>query len=220
MKNCLICDDHVLVREALAGTVAMGWPKVKITQACDFPSAWAAAERPHELCIVDLIMPGAGPVEGVARLLEAAPGMPVLVVTGTQDDAVMLKLLDIGIAGFVSKSASSSIIDAAIRLVLAGGRYLPPRLAVIAATQIHRGAVEPVRDPIAMLAARLTSRQRQVLLLVADGRTTKEIGRVLDVAPSTVKTHLEQLMRALGASNRAEAVRAAYDVGLLSRSDE
>jgi DNA-binding NarL/FixJ family response regulator len=195
----------------------MGWPKVKVTQVGNFPHAWAAAADPHDLCIVDLIMPGAGPVEGVAGLLDTAPDMRVLVVTGTEDDTVMLSLLDKGIAGFVSKSASTGILDAAIRLVLAGGRYLPPRLATIAASQIHRGEVAPVRDQSAAIANQLTLRQHSVLRLVADGRTNKEIGRLLGVAPSTVKTHLEQIMRALGAANRADTVRTAYETGILMR---
>lgn len=64
MKSCLICDDHVLVREALAGTVRLGWPDVAITEAGDFPAAWAAAALRSDVAIVDLMMPGAGPVSG------------------------------------------------------------------------------------------------------------------------------------------------------------
>ncbi len=210
MKSCLICDDHIMVREALAGAVRMGWPKAKITQVGDFPSAWAAAgAQPHDICIADLIMPGAGPLDGVAGIIDTAPDMAVLVITGTEDDVVMLQLLDMGIAGFVSKSASTGIIDAALRLILAGGRFLPPRLAAIAATQIHRREATPVLDRTATISNRLTSRQHGVLKLVADGRTNKEIGRMLGVAPSTVKTHLEQIMRQLGAVNRADTVRIA-----------
>ena len=72
-----------------------------------------------------------------------------------------------------------------------------------------------MRDPAAALSNRLTARQHCVLRHVADGRTNKEIGRLLDVAPSTVKTHLEQIMRALGTASRADTVRTACDAGLL-----
>ena len=111
----------------------------------------------------------------------------------------------------------TGIVDAAIRLILAGGRFLPPRLAAIAATQIHRGEASPAIDRTASISNRLTTRQHGVLRLVADGHTNKEIGRLLGVAPSTVKTHLEQIMRQLGAVNRADSVRMAYDIGLLTR---
>ena len=100
MKSCLICDDHEMMREALSGTVAMGWPDAEVTQAADYPSAWAAAARKPDLIISDLVMPGASPVDGVRRLAETAPETPILVVTGNEDDAVLMALLRMGVAGF------------------------------------------------------------------------------------------------------------------------
>src|SRR5471030_502623 len=100
MKTCLICDDHAMMREALAGAVALGWPDVEVTQAADFPTAWTAAQAQPDLIISDLVMPGATPVEGVGRLRAAAPNSPVLVVTGNEEDAVLLALFRLGIAGF------------------------------------------------------------------------------------------------------------------------
>src|SRR3954452_17549306 len=128
MKSCLICDDHAMMREALAGAVALGWPEAQVIQAADFPSAWAAAAAGRlDLILSDLVMPGASPVEGVRRLREAAPGAPILVVTGNEEDEVLLALFRLGIAGFAPKTSKSAIIEAAIRLVLAGGRSPPPR---------------------------------------------------------------------------------------------
>ena len=90
MKRCLICDDHSLVREALTGTVRMGWPDTDIEVASDFPEAWAKAATSPDLIICDLIMPGAAPVAGIDGMIRAAPGALLLVVTGTEDDAVLL----------------------------------------------------------------------------------------------------------------------------------
>lgn len=206
MKSCLICDDHALVRDALAGTVRLGWPDVMLDLAADFPEAWrVAAEAPHDLIICDLIMPGAGPLAGVDGLVRAAPGTPLLVVTGTEDDALMMDLLDRGVAGFAPKTANGSIIEAAIRLILAGGRYLPARVSEIASTRLQNGTVAPVRDDVARIAERLTGRQMDVLRLMAQGRSNKEIARDLDLAPSTIKTHLSQIMIHLGAANRTDA---------------
>jgi DNA-binding NarL/FixJ family response regulator/signal transduction histidine kinase len=211
MKSCLICDDHAMMREALAGAVALGWPAAEITQAADFPQAWAAASRGPELIISDLVMPGAGPVDGVRRLREAAPASPILVVTGAEEDEVLLALFELGIAGFAPKTSRSEIIEAAIRLVLAGGRYLPPRLAEIAISR-SGGAT-----PGAHLAPgpRLTERQTDVLRLSAQGRSNKEIARELDLSPATVKAHIAAGLAVLGAANRTEAVVRARELGLI-----
>lgn len=217
MKSCLICDDHVMVREALSGTIRLGWPRVKIETASNFVAAWEACQNNHDLCLLDLVMPGAAPYDGVRLLLERSPNLPVIVITGTEDDALMLALLELGIRGFVQKTANTCIIDAAIRLVLAGGRYLPERLVNIAAARAETQGSRSTRLSVEPLSqTRLTARQQLVLKLVASGKANKEIGRELGIAPSTVKTHLDQILIFLNAANRAEAVRSAYDLGLLS----
>lgn len=210
MDSCLICDDHAMMREALAGAVAIGWPQARISQAADFPSAWSAAAARPDLILSDLVMPGAGPVEGVRRLREAAPGVPILVITGNEEDEVLLALLGLGIAGFAPKTSKSAIIEAAIRLVLAGGRYLPPRLAELA-TGPSAGATTSTPPP----GVRLTERQTDVLKLIATGESNKQIARELDLSPATIKAHAAAAMAALGAVNRTEAVVKAREMGLI-----
>jgi len=211
MKSCLICDDHAMMREALAGAVAMGWPEAQVSQAADFPQAWRAADAAPDLIISDLAMPGAAPVEGVRRLRQAAPASPILVVTGNEEDAVLLALFDLGIAGFAPKTSKSAIIEAAIRLVLAGGRYLPPRIAELAAARSDAGEA---RAAFAS-GPRLTARQTDVLKLIALGQSNKQIARDLDLSPATVKAHLAAATAALGAVNRTEAVVKARAIGLI-----
>jgi len=215
MKSCLICDDHVLVREALAGTVRLAWPAASISEVGDFPSAWAEAAKGFDACIADLMMPGAGPIAGIEGLLRAAPSMPILIVTGTEDDSLLLDLLGMGVAGFAPKTSSGGLIEAALRLIHAGGRYLPPRLAEIAASRIDTGLALPQRDAAVSLSHRLTERQIAVLRLVAEGCSNKEIARTLDLAPSTVKTHLAHIQGLLGAKNRTDASTRARDLHLL-----
>jgi DNA-binding NarL/FixJ family response regulator len=131
--------------------------------------------------------------------------MKILIVTGTEDDDLLLDLLDRGIAGFSPKSSNGAVIEAVLRLVEAGGRYLPPRLADIAASQVDlRGALAPLlREP--PMIYRLSPRQRDVMQLVSEGYSNKEIAKKLDLAPSTVKTHVSSVLAALGASNRTDA---------------
>jgi DNA-binding NarL/FixJ family response regulator len=222
MKSCLICDDHVLVREALVGAVRQNWPDARITEVGDFQSGWAAAPG-HELCITDLIMPGAGPREGVAGLRRAAPDMPILVVTGAEDDAMLIDMLELGVGGFASKTASAVVIEAALNLIVAGGRYLPPRIAEIAASRMN-GPAAPRPQPGAEQEPatstsgldRLTERQMDVIRLVAQGLTNKQIARALNLAPSTIKTHLAHLQAFLGAANRTQASIKAQSLNLLN----
>jgi DNA-binding NarL/FixJ family response regulator len=211
MKTCLICDDHAMMREALAGAVAIGWPDAAVAQAADFPGAWAAAAMRPDLIISDLVMPGASPVEGVRRLGEAAPSTPILVVTGNEEDEVLLALFRLGIAGFAPKTSKSAVIEAAIRLVLAGGRYLPPRMAELAAGQDALGEARG----LSAAGPRLTERQTDVLKLIATGQSNKEIARDLDLSPATIKAHAAAAIAALGAANRTEAVVKASALGLI-----
>lgn len=231
MQSCLICDDHALVREALVGAVKMNWPAAVVSEASDFPQAWARARSQPGFCIADLIMPGAAPLDGIKGLMQAAPDTPILVVTGTEDDALLLALLKMGVAGFAPKSASGAIVEAAIRLILAGGRYLPHRLADIAAARVDaspdRGRVGMAGPSLATQASavsvsvsdpilqQLTLRQIEVLRLVAQGQSNKEIARSIGLAPSTVKTHLENLLQTLGVANRTEAASKARELKIL-----
>ena len=145
-----------MLREALAGAVALNWPDAVVVQCADYPSAWRAAADGHDLILSDLIMPGASPVVGIGRLREIAPETPILIVTGDEDDATLLALFGLGVSGFAPKTSKSAVIEAAIRLILAGGRYLPPRFIDIAARQA--GAATAT-------GARLTARQTDVLKL-------------------------------------------------------
>lgn len=207
MKSCLICDDHAIMREALCGTISKGWPDCEIALAQDFPSAWKEAESAHDLCITDLVMPGSDPVAGVTKLMAIQPDMPLIVLTGSFDDNQMLQLLSIGISGFVPKSSSGNVIEAAVGLVLAGGRYLPPEVLAL---------VENVGQPaVAVVAAPLTRQQRRVLENLALGLSNKEIAALLGVAPSTIKFHVDSLLDRLNAKNRAEIVSKGKALGHL-----
>lgn len=209
MKSCLICDDHAMMREALVGVVALAWPDAEVSQAADFPSGWTAAAARPSLIVSDLIMPGAAPLDGVRGLMQAAPETPILVVTGNEDDALLLALFQLGVAGFAPKTSRSPVIEAAIRLILAGGRYLPPRVGELAARQRQGMA------PLAGVAARLTERQMDVLRMIAAGQSNKTIARALDLSPATIKTHAAAALAALGAANRTEAVFKAREMGLI-----
>lgn len=205
MESCLIADDHALVRDALAMSVSSRWPSAAIWEAADYPAAWQQAEQQPDLCLMDLGMQGSEPRSGIARLRQIAPEAHIVIVTATNDDTLMLALIEDGVAGFIPKSANTAIILAAIELVLAGGRYFPPVLAEIA--QASRNPSAPV--------SRLTARQIDVLHLIQKGETNKGIARLLGISPDTVKVHIAQAMSALGAINRTDAALKARNEGVI-----
>jgi DNA-binding NarL/FixJ family response regulator len=194
------------MREALANMVADRWPGVVVREAADFPAAWSLAAQGPDLCLLDLAMPGADPRAGVDALLAAAPDLRVLVITGSHDDALLIDLLARGVAGFAPKQSSKGVLLAAIELVLAGGRYLPPRLAELLAPS-PRPEPQPVSG--------MSPRQMEVVRLLAQGFTNKDIARTLAVSPATIKTHVAQILAATGAANRTEASMRAKALGLL-----
>jgi DNA-binding NarL/FixJ family response regulator len=199
MKLCLICDDHALMREAISITVRNIWPAIEIVEAGDFPTAWGLAQGKPDLCLCDLAMPGSAPLAGINKLREIQPDMPIIVITGSATDDEMMTLLKCGVRGFVPKSSAGPVVEAAIRLVVVGGTYLPPRLAEIAQHTLPSEKAEP---PTA-----LTLQQRRVLDLLAQGLSNKEIAAKLNIAPSTVKFHVDRLLTRFDARNRAEIVR-------------
>ena len=127
-------------------------------------------------------------------------------VTGNQDDSTLLALFNLGVSGFAPKTSNSGVIEAAIRLILAGGRYLPPSLLDIASQRGGESSGMPNR---------LTPRQIDVLKLISTGHSNKEIARDLDLSPATIKAHTSAAIAVLGAVNRAEAVFKARELGLI-----
>jgi DNA-binding NarL/FixJ family response regulator len=179
----LICDDHPLMREALAGAMRDRWPGLVLDEACDYPQAWAHAEAGPDFCLVDLDMPGAAPLTGLAELRARAPNAVLLVLTGLTDAALLEQVRTCGIAGLFSKNTEPAVLLEAIGDALPALRSLE--------------------------AARLPPRQQEVLGLLAEGLTNKEIARRLDISPATVKIHVARVTSWLGAANRTDAVARA-----------
>lgn len=195
-----------MMRDALAGAVRLAYPGVIVTEADDYPSAWTAAAARPDLVLCDLIMPGAGPEEGISGVQKAAPGVPVLVFTGHEDDALLFRLFRMGVAGLLPKSARSAVVESAIHLVLAGGRYVPRRLVEM--SDVGGGPPEPAM-------VHLSPRQTEILRAIAMGQTNKEIARTFDLSPATVKAHAAAAFLALGVTNRTEAAFKARQRGLI-----
>jgi DNA-binding NarL/FixJ family response regulator len=185
--RCLIGDDHPLMRQALAVTLHGRWPQLQIEQAASFPEAWAMAASAPDFCLVDLAMPGAEPAEGVGRLREIAPTLPIMVVTGLTDPDLLDEVRSCGVITILSKTFESEELLYPIQQAL--------------------GLPDAAEEPA------LTGRQREVLRLMGSGLTNKEIGLRLGIAPATVKIHVSRVISLLGAANRTDAVSRAEKRG-------
>jgi len=185
----LICDDHPLMREALIGTLRHHWPSIETVPAGDYPTAWALAAQAPDFCLVDLCMPGAEPIAGLQELKSRAPGAVIMVITGVNDSVLLDHVRACGVAGVYPKNAAPELLVEAI------GARLP-----------QLGDQE---------ATRLPARQQQILTLLAEGLTNKEIAKALGISPATVKVHVSRIATWFGAANRTEAVANAQKAGLL-----
>lgn len=218
MKTLLI-DDHALFREGLALLMTQGFPNLVLLQAGDITEALEqlAAHPDTRLILLDLALPDSAGTSGLLRLREQAPQVTVVVLSADETPEMVLAAVDAGAAGFIPKTARSGVMQAALRVVLDGGVYLPP--ATLLAGAGFDGEAAAPSAPSVLLPepdglAGLTPRQCDVLRLLIEGKTNKLICRELELSESTVKTHLASIFRRLGASSRTQAVVAAARLGL------
>ena len=203
----LIADDHPLVLGALRQAVGGAIPGAKIHEATDFESLAAALEATPDmdLVLLDLSMPGVRGFSGLLFLRSERPGVPVVVVSGNEDRAVMRHCLEFGAAGYLPKSLDVETMRAAIRKVLDGGQWTPPDLDL---------AAEPNREASA-LARRLSSltpQQLRVLMMLSQGLLNKQIAYELAVSEATVKAHVSAILQKLGVESRTQAVILAAKI--------
>jgi DNA-binding NarL/FixJ family response regulator len=202
----LLVDDHDLIRDALAGVLREIEPGAQILDA---PSGRLALDLANghgdlDLVLLDLVLPDASGFDLLDRLREQLPSCAVVVLSASEDRADIARALDLGALGFIPKRAPRAVMISALKLVFAGGIYVPPEIL----SQPQRRTPAP---PAAALTERhgLTGRQADVLTLMMQGKSNKAIGRVLDLAEPTVKNHVTAILKALRATNRTEAVLAA-----------
>lgn len=203
----LIVDDHPMFREGLASVLRQEPAAHEVLQAGDGTQALAMVQAQPDLAaaIVDLRMAGAGGLTVVAQLRRLRPGLPVLVLSSSEDPDDVRRALAAGAHGYCPKSAAAATLLAALQLVMAGEVYLPPLMA-----QAPVAPVAPSGD-----GSGLTPRQREVLQQLCQGQTNKQIARILDMQEKTVKGHVSAIFKALNVVHRLQAVEAARNAGLV-----
>jgi DNA-binding NarL/FixJ family response regulator len=216
----LIADDHELFRDGLRHVLTQLDGTVSIVEASDYFQAISLTESESDIGIVllDLGMPGMPWSEGLQTLRRILPrDVPVIVLSASDDRRHVLQAVNLGAAGFIPKTSSSRVMLSALKLVLSGGVYLPPALLDQNGDNGYPIATNTSSNQ-ENTAAFLTPRQREVLALLGQGKSNKEIARVLQLAEGTVKLHVTAILKALNVNNRTRAVVAAAQMGL-TKSD-
>ncbi|MGM1079176.1 response regulator [Streptomyces sp. H28] len=206
--SLLVVDDHPVVRDGLRGMFASAGGFRVLGEAADGVEALErAAALDPDVILMDLRMPGGGGVEAIRELTRRGARARVLVLTTYDTDSDTLPAIEAGATGYLLKDAPREELFAAVRAAAEGRTVLSPAVA--------SRLVSAVRAPRPADGGTLSAREREVLGLVARGTSNREIARELFISEATVKTHLTHLYAKLGVRDRAAAVAAAYDRGIL-----
>ncbi|HEY1932638.1 MAG TPA: response regulator transcription factor [Acetobacteraceae bacterium] len=213
-KRLLIADDHSLLRQGVRQLLTDEFPEFAFAEADSLDSVLDhLGANPIDLLLMDLGMPGMAGAESLRALREAHPTARIIVVTGVDERSMILDCLAAGVHGYVLKASPVEEIIRAVRMVLAGDIYVASALASIG-TERTVNVMRAALPTVPMDTTRFTARQVQVLQLLAQGRSTKDIARILELGPGTVKIHLAAIYRRLNAHNRTEAVVLASKLNL------
>ncbi len=212
----VLADDHGLIRDGIKPFLYELSDDVTILEAGDFDTALTLAEEREipDLVLLDLKMPGMNGFSGLQTMASRFPSVPVVIMSGYFDRKDVLDALDCGAAGYIPKTMSGPAMLNALRLILSGEKYLPSSAFNDDGKEDARpGPEAPAAKAKNDSLSALTAREVEILKLLIEGRTNKEIARDLDLQEITIKIHVRNVYRKINASNRAQAVSIALRSG-------
>jgi DNA-binding NarL/FixJ family response regulator len=210
----LLADDHELFRQGLAGLID-GQPDLEVAgQAADGLEALAlaCAERP-DLIIMDIKMPICDGLEATRLIRAEWPEARIVMLTVHDDEEKLFEAIKAGASGYILKNVKSTAFLAGVRSALAGEVVLPPKLAARLLDEFARLARQPAPAPAAVDDGNLTPREQEVLALIAEGATDREIAAQLYLSVHTVKSHVRNILTKLHVVNRRQAAKWALRRG-------
>ncbi len=212
--NLLLVDDHQVVRTGLR-MLLEGQPDMKIVGEAD--SGLQALDKARlllpDVVVMDITLPDISGIEATRRLKEALPNIAVVALTIHEDEQYFFEMLQAGASGYVPKRAAPEDLIASIRAAFAGEIYIYPSLAkALVADFLGRSALDNEKASL----DGLTSREQEVLSLLAEGLSNDEIGESLQISKHTVARHRENLMRKLALHSRSELVKYAIRKGIIA----
>lgn len=211
----LIVDDHSLVREGLKAILSQSDLEAQFVEAWDAAGLQTEIKNHPDLALVllDIGLPGISGLELIAHIMAQRPRLPIIMLSADHEPFTVTRALNLGASGFLPKSSLSQVLVSAIRLVIAGGVYIPPEA-------LQKSAFRPTPTHMPMHAAMsfealgFTARQIEVFQLLLQGMSNKQICREIDIAEATVKIHVRAILRALTVNSRSEAIVRAAQLGL------
>jgi DNA-binding NarL/FixJ family response regulator len=206
----LLADDHRIVAEGLRGLLAEEFDLAGIVEDGRAMVEAARTLRP-DVIVADITMPHLNGIDALSQLKRDNPAVRVVFLTMHRDVAFARRALEAGASGFVLKHSASAELVLAVRAALEGRTFITPVLASEVFDSIRRGT-GVVPDPVSAL----TSRQCEILRLLADGRSAKEIAAALDISSRTVEFHKYRMLDMLGLKNSAELIHFAIKHGIVS----
>jgi len=216
----LVIDDHELIREGLRPVLEqLGAPDGESTLVLEAPNYDRALEialvHPDlDLVLLDFRMPNVTGFAALVDFQERHPDIPVVMMSGDDDPALVREAFDCGALGFIPKSSTTPVIQSALRLVLSGGTYLPREIMAAHLAPDETAHASKREGSGSATGLDLTPRQTDVLWLVLAGKSNKVICRELGLAEGTVKNHVAAVLKALNATNRVQALIAAAKRGI------
>ncbi|MFB9865868.1 response regulator [Vreelandella sulfidaeris] len=217
MYSLLVADDHPLFRDAMQAVITGGLKGCQLMEAESLAEAITLVEQHTELdlLLLDLSLPDAEGLEGLTRLREKFPWLPVAIVSAHQERQLVLDAITLGAVGYIPKSTPRAALLAALLQILEGQLYLPPdimRRPAPRATSLPSSSDDSASSE---RLARLTDKQLAVLGCMAKGMSNKLIARELSIAETTVKTHVSAILRKLKATSRVHAIVIAGEEELI-----
>jgi DNA-binding NarL/FixJ family response regulator len=208
----LIADDHAILREGVRALLQATEDIEVVGDAADGLQAVEAARKlDPDVVLMDIAMPGLGGIEATLELKKLGVRARVLVMSQYEDREYVRRLLKAGVSGYVLKKSAGAELANAIRAVHKGGLVLDPEVARTAMEDSRPGEWKAGGDPYESL----TDREKQVLKLVAEGKSNKEVAEVLGISVKTAMSHRERMMEKLDIHNRTELFRYALKVGVI-----
>lgn len=205
----LIADDHALFRDGLALRLEEIAPDSVILQASGYAQVFKILkdETAPDMIILDTEMPDMQWQDALKEIRRTAPETAVAVISAAEDSRTARMILAAGARGYIPKRSEIKVLNNALKLILDGGTYIPPMLLENQQTQGNSSPNGTIKN--------LTTRQSQVLDLIAQGKSNKQIAYDMGVSESTVKLHINALLRSLHVSNRTQAVVTAQKMGII-----
>jgi DNA-binding NarL/FixJ family response regulator len=210
----LLVDDHPVMRAGVKALLSAEKDLVVVAEADDGHGAvHAAAESLCDVILMDVSMPGLGGAEATKQILAADPALRVLALSGLEEASFARLLLDVGAAGYALKRSACDELVRAIRIVAGGGTYVDPSIAT---TLVGLGRKR--HSPTGIPVVSLSEREAEVIRLIAQGHTSKEMAERLGLSPRTLETYKARAMSKLNLRSRAELIRYALRSGWLRES--